>query len=49
MNFFKIITYVKDERYNLNNMITTLKLVVSCEIFGLKEFFLKHLFCPSMF
>lgn len=31
----KIITYVKNEKYNLNIMITTLKLVISCEIWGL--------------
>jgi hypothetical protein len=37
----QIITCVKDEKYNLNIMTTTLKLVVSCEILGLKEFVFK--------
>jgi hypothetical protein len=35
----KIITYVKDERSNLNAMIGALKFVVNCESFGLKESF----------
>jgi hypothetical protein len=35
----KLITFVKDEGYNINAMIITLKFVVSCEFFGLKERF----------
>jgi hypothetical protein len=35
----KIVAYVKDERFNLNIMIVTLKLVVICDVLGLKESF----------
>ncbi len=35
----KIIAYVKDERSNLNTMTTTLKSIVSCDMFGLEENF----------
>ncbi len=35
----KIITYVKDERSNLNSMTIALKSIVKCEIFGLDESF----------
>jgi hypothetical protein len=35
----KIITYVKDEGSNLNNMITTFKSIVSCDMLGLEEIF----------
>jgi hypothetical protein len=35
----KIIAYVKDEGFNFNAMIVTLKSNVSCESFGLKESF----------
>jgi hypothetical protein len=35
----KIIAYVKDEGSNLNAMITTLKVVVNFESFGLEESF----------
>lgn len=35
----KILTYVKDERFDLNIMITTLKLIASCEVLGLEFFF----------
>jgi hypothetical protein len=35
----KIIVYVKDERSNLNTMITTLKVVVNYESLGLKRAF----------
>jgi hypothetical protein len=45
-NFFEqygltktILAYVKDEGVNLNTMITTLKSIVSCEIFGVMESF----------
>jgi hypothetical protein len=35
----KIIIYVKDEKFNQNIMIVTLKLVVSYEMLGLGESF----------
>ncbi len=35
----KIITYVKDEGFNLNTLTTTLKLIVSCDMLGLEESF----------
>jgi hypothetical protein len=35
----KIIAYVKDERSNLNVMTITLKVIVICVSFGLKESF----------
>ncbi len=35
----KIIAYVKNDQFNLNAMITTLKFIVSCEAMGLEEFF----------
>jgi hypothetical protein len=35
----KIVAYVKDEGFNLNTMITTLKSIVSCDVLGLKESF----------
>ncbi len=35
----KIITYVKDEGFNFNTMTIALKLVVSCDMFGLEEIF----------
>jgi hypothetical protein len=45
----KTITYVKDEKHaNLNVMTNALKLVVSCESFGLEEIF-KELFWPCFF
>jgi len=34
---YKIVAYVKDEGFNLNIMITTLKSVVSCDVFSLKN------------
>jgi hypothetical protein len=34
-----IVTYVKDAGSNLNIMTTTLKLVVSCDVLGLKKSF----------
>ncbi len=33
----KNITYVKDKGSNLNRMITTLKIIMSCDILGLQE------------
>jgi hypothetical protein len=33
----KIIVYVKDEGYNLNTMIITLKSIVSCDVLGLTK------------
>jgi hypothetical protein len=35
----KIVAYVKDEGFNLNIMVATLKLVVICDVLGLKERF----------
>jgi uncharacterized membrane protein (DUF441 family) len=35
----KIIAYVKDKGFNINVMIITLKLVVSCESFSLEKNF----------
>jgi hypothetical protein len=35
----KIITFIKDERVNLNAMTSALKSIVSCDILGLKESF----------
>jgi signal transduction histidine kinase len=35
----KIVIYVKDEKFNQNIMIVTLKLVVSYEVLGLGESF----------
>jgi hypothetical protein len=32
----KIITYVKDEGFNLNTMTSTLKTIISCDIVSLK-------------
>jgi hypothetical protein len=39
----KKIAYVKNEGYNVNIMITTLKSIVSCDMLGLEEFILAHL------
>ncbi len=39
----KIIVYMKDERSNLNIMITPLKYVISCDIFGCEGKFLKDM------
>jgi hypothetical protein len=35
----KIVTYVQDEGSNFNVVTITLKLVVSCNVFGLEESF----------
>jgi hypothetical protein len=35
----KIVAYVKDEGFNLNIMVVTLKLVVICDVLSLKESF----------
>lgn len=35
----RIVAYVKDERSNFNTMTIALKLVVSCDVFGLEESF----------
>jgi hypothetical protein len=35
----KIITYIKDEVYNLNAMIGALKSIINCEFFGLEKTF----------
>jgi hypothetical protein len=35
----KIIAYVKDEGSNLDDMTTTLKSIVSCDMLGLEESF----------
>ncbi len=35
----KLIGYVRDEGFNLNNMTTTLKSIVSCDMLGLEESF----------
>jgi hypothetical protein len=35
----KNIAYVKNEGFNLNTMITTLKSIVSCDMLGLEEKF----------
>ncbi len=40
----KIVTYIKDEKANLNGMKITLKFVVRCEILGLDENFQKTCF-----
>jgi hypothetical protein len=37
MNWGKKIAYVNDEGFNFNIMSTTFKLVISCNILGLKE------------
>jgi hypothetical protein len=35
----KIITYVKNEGFNMNTMTTTLKSIISCDMLGLEESF----------
>jgi hypothetical protein len=35
----KIVAYVKDEGFNLNTMIATLKSIVSYDVLGLEESF----------
>jgi hypothetical protein len=37
----KIVAYVKDEGFNLNIMTTTLKSVVSCDMFSLETLWLQ--------
>jgi hypothetical protein len=39
----KIIAYVKNEGFNFNTMTIALKLVVSCDILSLEDFF--HITC----
>jgi hypothetical protein len=33
----KIVTYVKDEGFNLNNMTIIVKSILSCDVLGLKK------------
>jgi hypothetical protein len=40
----KIISYVKDEGFNLNIMTTTLKSIVSCDMLGLEGICFGHAF-----
>jgi hypothetical protein len=35
----EIVTFVKDERFYLNTMIISLKLIISCNVLGFKESF----------
>jgi hypothetical protein len=47
----KIIAYVKNEGSNLNTMVSVFKVVVKCEVLGLKENFqgtcLEHVFSKA--
>jgi hypothetical protein len=36
----KIIAYIKDERFNINIMIATLKSIISCDVLDLEKKFM---------